>query len=107
IFHARENAAMFFETEVFDIDRAGDLEEEDVVQQDRAEDEAFSVEIRGETFFEGQIRGRVCRSVCHVGCSLTLRDSCSGSNPFLGFCFRAVTWWINLWKSAFVGSHAK
>ncbi len=57
--HAEEDAAVLLQAEVFGFERAGYLDVERVVHEDGAEDEAFGVEIGGESTFERDVR---CRS---------------------------------------------
>ena len=52
---------MLLQAEVFGLKRACDLDVERVVHQDRAQDEAFGVEICGESTFKCDV-GRSC---CH------------------------------------------
>jgi hypothetical protein len=51
--HAREDAAVLFQLEIFFNDRAGNFDEAGIVQQNRAEDKALRIDVRGKTFFEG------------------------------------------------------
>ena len=52
---------MLLQAEVVGFERAGYLDVERVVHQNRAQDEAFGVEIGGEPTFESDVR----RSRCH------------------------------------------
>ncbi len=58
--HAQEDAAMLLQAEVVGFERAGDLDVERVVHQDRAQDEALGVEIGRESAFERDVRRRCC-----------------------------------------------
>ena len=52
---------MLLQAEVVGFERAGYLDIERVVHEDGAKDEAFGVEVSGESTFEGD----VMRSCCH------------------------------------------
>ena len=54
--HSGENAAMFFQAEVVRLQRARGLDIVRIVHQDRSEDEALRVQVRGQTFFEHNSR---------------------------------------------------
>ena len=54
VLHARENAPVLFEAEIFGLKRARDLQIQVVVQQNRAEHESLSVQICGQTLGEGK-----------------------------------------------------
>ena len=47
---------MLFQAEVFGFERTGHLDVEGVVHEDGAQDEAFGVEISGESAFERDVR---------------------------------------------------
>ena len=57
VVHAREDAPVLFQTEVFRLNRARNLEIHILVQQHGAQHEPLSVKICGQTFFEGKIGG--------------------------------------------------
>src|SRR5689334_5291013 len=57
VLHARENAAMLFEAEVFVLNRARDLEIGVLVQQNRAEHKALSIDVGGKSSLESEIDG--------------------------------------------------